>query len=70
MDGEPSEQETQLLQILREWSGNDDYCLSIEYGDGVWEIALSAAPGGKRSSARGSGRTFEEAWDSMAPSSA
>jgi len=63
-----SEQESQLIEILREWSGGDAHThrLTIERRDGAWDITLeqlSAPPG----AARGTGATFDTAWDSLDP---
>jgi hypothetical protein len=38
---ELSKQEQQLVEILREWTGNDEYRLDIERTGGAWEIKLS-----------------------------
>jgi hypothetical protein len=69
---EPTDQEEQLLWALREWRGEIDYRVVIEFRDGAWEIALSARLPGKpprsaRPAARGVGKTFDEAWDNVAP---
>jgi hypothetical protein len=63
---ELSEQERQLIEILREWEGDDEYRLEIGRAGGAWEIKLSAS--GEAKWARGVGTTFNEAWDNMAPS--
>jgi hypothetical protein len=48
LEDEPAtEAECQMLNILREWSGNDNNRLTIEYRDGAWEIAMSMTPHGK-----------------------
>jgi hypothetical protein len=65
--GQLSREERQLLQILHEWGGKREYRLTIEFRDGAWEIALTAAPGGKSNTARGVGETFDQAWSNMAP---
>jgi hypothetical protein len=65
---ELSKQEQQLVEILREWTGNDEYRLDIERTGGAWEIKLSMLYKKKKKWARGVGTTFNEAWDSMAPS--
>jgi hypothetical protein len=36
---ELSEEETQLIEILREWDGDDAYQLIIERRDGAWDLA-------------------------------
>ena len=63
---ELSEQEQQLIEILREWTGDDEYRLEIEHSLGAWEIKLSTPQ--KKKWARGTGSTFDEAWDCMDPS--
>jgi hypothetical protein len=68
LEDEPAtEAECQMLNILREWSGNDNNRLTIEYRDGAWEIAMSMTPHGKNHTARGVGATFDQAWDSINP---
>jgi hypothetical protein len=42
MQIEPTEQERQLLSILREWGEKDHYRLVIEFNDGAWEIEITA----------------------------
>ena len=64
---ELSEEETQMIETIREWSGADEFRLRIERQDGAWEITLSEAPHDGRRAARGTGATFKEAWDNMAP---
>ena len=34
-----SKQETELIEILREWGGKDAYEVTIERRDGAWEIS-------------------------------
>jgi hypothetical protein len=62
-----TEQERQLIEILREWSDSDDVRLELEYKDGVWEIILSRAPHDSGHTARGTGATFAQAWDNVNP---
>jgi hypothetical protein len=63
-----TEQERQMIEILREWAGEDEYRLSIERQGGAWDITLSGTIKGKRRGrARGTGATFDRAWDSMSP---
>jgi hypothetical protein len=59
----PSAQEMQLLETLREWGGDDDCRLLIERRDGAWEISLAVVMADKKSSGRGVGATFDQAWD-------
>src|SRR5215831_4870056 len=37
---ELSEEETQLIEILREWDGDDAYQLIIERRDGAWDLSM------------------------------
>lgn len=60
-------QEQQMIQILREWSGKDDYSLQIEYRDGAWDITLSSVLNKKNKTARGTGASFDVAWDQIEP---
>jgi hypothetical protein len=66
---EASKQERQLLEMMREWIGDNEYRVEIKCARGAWEIELlSASRGGKNQKwARGFGSTFGEAWDNMAP---
>ena len=61
------EQEEKLIDILREWGGNDECSLTIAFRDGAWETSISTVVKGKKISTRGVGRTFGEAWDSEKP---
>ena len=60
---EISEQERQMIEIVRENAGTDEFYLSIERNEGEWEIDLSIAS----RVARGVGGSFNDAWDNMAP---
>ena len=60
---ELSEEETQLIEILREWDGDDAYQLIIE--DGAWDLSMKEL--GTSRGARGTGATFDAAWDNMDP---
>jgi hypothetical protein len=62
-----TEQERQMIEMIREQSGTDEYRLVIERIGGTWEIATDAMLRGKQRSARGVGTTFDRAWDNMAP---
>jgi hypothetical protein len=59
---ELSEAEQDMILTLRGWTGADAYQLLIEYRDGAWDITLSLAP---RDKVRGTGATFDQAWDNM-----
>jgi Arm DNA-binding domain len=63
---EVSEQERQLIEILRQWAGDAEYQIEIKRENGVWELKLSEPRAGRW--ARGVGRTFAEAWDHIDPS--
>jgi hypothetical protein len=60
-----SKQEGQLIEILREWGGVDAYRLTIERRDGAWDVSLKqlGGPPDNRAAARGTGATFNAAWD-------
>jgi len=60
---ELSEQEQQLVEVLREWDHVGEYRLTIEL-HGVWDVALQRQDTGVRA-VRGTGPTFAEAWDAM-----
>jgi hypothetical protein len=62
---ELSEEETQLIEILREWDGDDAYQLIIERRDGAWDLSMKEL--GTSRGARGTGATFDAAWDNMDP---
>lgn len=64
-----TEQEQQLLTVLRENADAAEFRLVIERRDGAWDIALSGREtvGAKEGSARGVGATFDAAWDDMSP---
>jgi hypothetical protein len=59
---ELSDQESQLIEILREWSGEDAYEMRIERHDGAWEISLKEL--GTKRGARGVG-VSSAAWDGI-----
>jgi hypothetical protein len=63
-----TEQEEQLLLMLREWGGKDDYRIAIEFRDGAWQVALSGHIYGQPKASRGVGESFGAAWDNVAPS--
>jgi len=61
-----------MLGILREWSGKDNCRAVIEFRQGAWDIAMSYAaegqiPDATLDSARGTGKSFDDAWDNMNP---
>jgi hypothetical protein len=59
---ELSEAETDMIRTLRGFAGADGYQLLIEYRDSAWDITLSLA---LRDKVRGTGATFDQAWDDM-----
>ena len=63
---ELSKQEQQLIYMLRVWTGDDEYRLEVEHSNRAWEITLSKPS--KNKAARGVGKTFAEAWETLAPS--
>jgi hypothetical protein len=67
MDIEPTEQEKQMLSILRELGGGDHYRIVIEFDEGAWQIEIAAPSDERQGTARGVGATFDEAWAGMAP---
>ena len=63
---EITEQEQQFLEGLRDKSKRSyDVRIVIEHMQGAWDITMME-PGTKRA-ARGTGATFDEAWDNMLP---
>jgi hypothetical protein len=73
MQFEISDQERQFIEMLREWSGEDDHCIEIRHALGAWEIKLSMpwpqkGTPEKEKWSRGAGATFDEAWDNVNPS--
>jgi hypothetical protein len=62
-----SSQEEQMCEMIREQSASDEFRLTVERRDGAWDITLSTAPHDQRRMSRGTGTTFNDAWDNMAP---
>jgi hypothetical protein len=64
-----SEQERQLLEALRDHKGDSvsDFRLLVQKQDGAWDVTLSIAPHDELNSSRGTGSTFNDAWDNMLP---
>ena len=60
---ELTEQERQLVEILREWDQLGENRLTIER-HGVWGLVLERQGTGEKV-VRGTGPTFAEAWDEM-----
>ena len=66
---EGSEQERQLLEVLRDHGVDaaSDFGLLVQKQDGAWDVTLSIAPHDQLNTSRGTGSTFDDAWDNMAP---
>ena len=66
---EGSEQERQLLEVLRDHSVDvaSEFRLLVQMQDGAWDLSLSIAPHDELNTSRGTGSTFNDAWDNMAP---
>ena len=66
---EGSEQERQLLEALRDHGldAASDFRLLVQKQDGAWDVSLSIALHDELNTSRGTGSTFNDAWDNMAP---
>jgi hypothetical protein len=66
---EGTEQERQLLEVVREHEGDatSDFRLLVQRQDGAWDVTLSIAPHDELNTSRGTGSTFNDAWDNIAP---
>ena len=64
---EVSKAEEDMIMSIREWAGHDDYYLLIQHRGNAWDITLSLAPHDPDHRARGTGATFDQAWDDMDP---
>ena len=64
-----SEQERQLIEVVRENAVYDGFRLLLERQSGSWEVILEAPEKGrkKHGTARGVGASFAAAWDNMNP---
>jgi hypothetical protein len=60
---EPTEQERQMLECIREQGRHDRFRLTIELEEGVWQASMEA---GGFVQVRGVGASFDQAWDNMA----
>ena len=73
MAWEATEAERQLIEMIREpRRKNETFELRIEQADGVWDIELAGTVtllDGRlvHNTARGTGASFDEAWDNMGP---
>ena len=66
---EGSEQERKLLEVLRDHDGGaaSEFRLLVQKQDGAWDVTLSIAPHDELNTLRGTGSTFNDACDNMAP---
>ena len=66
---EGTEQERQLLEVVREHEGDatSDFRLLVQRQDGAWDVTLSIAPHDELDTSRGTGATFNDAWDNISP---
>jgi hypothetical protein len=63
-----TQQEEQLIEVIRENANDEGFRLLLERQNGVWEVTPRAPPRrGKLGSARGVGTSFTAAWDNMNP---
>jgi len=53
------------LKYSEKWDGEDAYQVIIERRDGAWDISMKEL--GTTRGARGTGATFDAAWDNMDP---
>jgi hypothetical protein len=63
---ELTEQESQLLEMIRELDEGEQLRLAVARRNGQWEVIVSAPPA-VRYNARGVGVTFDAAWDNLVP---
>ena len=66
---EATEQERQMLEAIRDHGGGtaSDFRLLVQRQDGAWDVTLSIAPHDELDTSRGTGATFNDAWDNLAP---
>jgi hypothetical protein len=62
-----TEQEQDLIEVIRENTNDDGFRLLLERQNGAWEVTLRAPIWGKLATARGVGTSFAAAWDNMEP---
>ena len=61
-----SAEEEELILMLREWEDKTtNYRLHIEMLDGAWDITMGEVDSNRIT--RGTGNTFEAAWNTMVP---
>jgi hypothetical protein len=64
---EATEQEQQMVEVVREHKVDADFRLLVERQDGAWDVTLSIEPHDELNTSRGTGATFNDAWGNMAP---
>jgi hypothetical protein len=64
-----TEQERQMLEAIRDHGLGtaSDFRLLVQRQDGAWDVTLSIAPHDELDTSRGTGATFNDAWDNLAP---
>jgi hypothetical protein len=64
-----TEQEQDLIEVIRENASDDGFRLVLERQSGAWEVTFTAPIKGPRKLAtvRGVGTSFAAAWDNMKP---
>jgi hypothetical protein len=63
---ELTEQESQLLEMIRGLDEGEQLRLAVARRNGQWDVIVSAPPV-VRHNARGVGATFDAAWDNLVP---
>ena len=65
-----TEQERQMVEVVRDHrvDASSDFRLLVQRQDGAWDVTLSIAPHDELNTSRGTGATFNDAWDNMEPS--
>ena len=64
---EATEQEQQMVEVVRAHKAGADFRLLVERQDGAWDVTLSIEPHDELNTSRGTGLTFNDAWGNMAP---
>ena len=66
---EATEQERQMVEVVRDHKvdATSDFRLLVQRQDGAWDVTLSIAPHDELNTSRGTGATFNDAWDNMTP---
>ena len=64
---EATEQEQQMVEVVRAHKADADFRLLVERQDGAWDVTLSIEPHDELNTSRGTGLTFNDAWGNMAP---